>query len=140
MPICAGSVSYTHLDVYKRQVLHNNIQSLVAPGFSSDSKEHPGGIFVRAADQISNEDRILFQTVAHIIISDELGTLEEQMNRRSKPKSNIPYFTPSRFHTSVFTSIPAADDLVFYNGIGGYSADGKEYVINTCLLYTSRCV
>lgn len=114
-----------------RQVLHNNIQSLVAPGFSSDSKEHPGGIFVRAADQISNEDRILFQTVAHIIISDELGTLEEQMNRRSKPKSNIPYFTPSRFHTSVFTSIPAADDLVFYNGIGGYSADGKEYVINT---------
>ncbi|RYF90250.1 MAG: cyclic beta 1-2 glucan synthetase, partial [Chitinophagaceae bacterium] len=84
-----------------RQVLLNQIQSLVAPGVSSDMKEHPGGIFIRSADQISNEDRILFQSVAHIIISDTLGTLEEQMNRRSKLKSPVPYFSPSKFHTSV---------------------------------------
>ena len=114
-----------------RQVLHNQIQSLVAPGVSSDSKEQPGGIFIRSADQVSNEDRILFQTVAHIIISDELGTLEEQMTRRSKLKSPVPYFSPSRFHTSVKTSIAPAKDLQFFNGIGGFSEDGREYVITT---------
>ena len=114
-----------------RQVLHNQIQSLVSPGISSDQKEHPGGIFIRSAEQISNEDRILFQTVAHVIISDTLGTLEEQINRRSKLKSPVPYFSPSKFHTSVFTSLPPASNLQFFNGIGGYSQDGKEYVINT---------
>ena len=114
-----------------RQVLHNQIQSLVAPGVSSDMKEQPGGIFIRSADQISIEDRILFQTVAHIIISDALGSLEEQINRRSKLKSTVPYFSPSKFHTSVFTSVDVPKDLRFFNGIGGFSADGKEYVITT---------
>ena len=114
-----------------RQILHNDIQSLVSPGLSSDMKEHPGGIFIRAADQISNEDRVLFQTVAHIVISDSLGTLEEQMNRRNKLKTNIPYFSPSKFHASVLTSVQSRNDLQFFNGIGGFSADGKEYVITT---------
>ncbi len=114
-----------------RQVLHNEIQSLVAPGYSSDVKEHPGGIFIRAADQISNEDRILFNTVAHIVISDALGSLEEQINRRNKLKTSIPFFSPSKFHTSVFTSVPPAKNLHFDNGMGGFSQDGKEYVITT---------
>ena len=114
-----------------RQVLHNEIQSLVAPGLSSDMKEHPGGIFIRAADQISNEDRVLFQTVAHIVISDALGTLEEQMNRRNKLKSSIPFFSPAKFHSSVFTAVPPRNDLQFFNGTGGFSGDGKEYVITT---------
>jgi cyclic beta-1,2-glucan synthetase len=114
-----------------RQVLHNEIQSLVAPGLPGDQKEHPGGIFIRAADQISNEDRILFQTVAHIVISDALGTLEEQMNRRNKLKSNIPFFSPAKFHSTVFTAVEPRNDLQFFNGTGGFSADGKEYVITT---------
>ena len=114
-----------------RQVLHNQIQSLVAPGMIGDVKDKPGGIFIRSSDQISNEDRILFQTVAHVVLSDRLGTLEEQMNRRSKTKSNIPYFSPSKFYPSVTTAIPAREDLKFFNGYGGFTEDGKEYVITT---------
>jgi cyclic beta-1,2-glucan synthetase len=114
-----------------RQVLHNDIQSLVAPGHTGDSREQPGGIFIRSADQIANEDRILFQTVAHIVISDALGSLEEQMNRRNKLKTSIPFFSPSKFHASVYTAVTPASNLQFYNGTGGFSADGKEYVITT---------
>ena len=114
-----------------RQVLQNQIQSLVAPGISGDMREHPGGIFIRSADQISNEDRILFQSAAHIIIADTLGTLEEQISRRSKLKSPVPYFSPSKFYPSVLTTIPPAKDLLFFNGHGGFSADGKEYIITT---------
>jgi cyclic beta-1,2-glucan synthetase len=114
-----------------RQILHNEIQNLVTPGLSGESREHPGGIFIRSADQISNEDRILFQTVAHIVISDTLGSLEEQMSRRIKLKTSIPFFSPSKFHTSVYTTVPERNDLQFFNGTGGFSADGKEYVITT---------
>lgn len=114
-----------------RQVLHNQIQGLVAPGVSVDMKEQPGGIFIRSADQISNEDRILFQTVAHVIITDTQGTLEEQINRRSKLKSPIPYFSPSKFYPTIVTELPPVNDLHFFNGIGGFSADGKEYIITS---------
>ena len=114
-----------------RQVLHNQIQGLVAPGLASEMKDQPGGIFIRSADQISNEDRILFQTVAHVVISDKYGPLEDQMNRRNKVKTLIPYFSPAKFHSSVSTSVDLPKDLQFFNGHGGFSKDGKEYVIIT---------
>jgi cellobiose phosphorylase len=114
-----------------RQVLHNQIQGLVSPGITIDSKDQQGGIFLRSADQISNEDRILFQSVAHVIITDKLGTLEEQVNGRTKLKTNIPSFSPSKFTSSVQTSVQMPTDLLFFNGFGGFSKDGKEYVIST---------
>jgi cellobiose phosphorylase len=114
-----------------RQILHNQIQGLVSPGITIDAKDQLGGIFMRSADQISNEDRILFQTVAHVVISDKLGTLEEQINGRTKLKTTIPYFSPSKFTSSLNTSITPPADLQFFNGYGGFSKDGKEYVIIT---------
>ncbi len=114
-----------------RQVLHNQIQGLVSPGITIDSKDQLGGIFIRSADQISNEDRILFQTVAHVVISDKLGTLDEQISGRTKLKTTIPYFSPSKFPSSIKTSVLPPANLQFFNGFGGFSKDGKEYIITT---------
>ena len=114
-----------------RQVLQNEIQGLIAPALGPEAKERPGGIFFRSADQISNEDRILFQTLARIVINDKLGTLEEQANRRIKVKNPISYFTPSKFYPSVTTTVPMPEGLQFFNGMGGFSKDGKEYIIIT---------
>ena len=114
-----------------RQDLNNQILGLITPAMSGDIKEQPGGIFIRAADQISIEDRILFQSVAHIILSDKMGSLEEQINRRSKIKSTIPYFNPTKFHSSVVTAVAPRNDLEFFNGYGGFTRDGKEYIITT---------
>lgn len=113
-----------------RNDLNNQILGLITPAMS-DVRDQPGGIFIRSADQISNEDRILFHTVAHIVLSDKLGSLEEQISRRSKLKSTIPYFNPTKFHSSVLTEVAPRKDLVFFNGYGGFSQDGKEYVITT---------
>lgn len=114
-----------------RQVLQNEIQSLVAPALGADVKEHPGGIFIRSTDQISNEDRILFQALARIVISDRMGNLDEQINRRSKVKSIVPYFTAVKSYPFITTSVELPEGLQFFNGIGGYSKDGKEYIIIT---------
>ena len=114
-----------------RQDLHNQVLGLISPGIYGDVKDQPGGIFFRAADQVSNEDRILFQTVAHIVLSDKMGTLEEQINRRSKIKSTIPYFNPTKFHSSTVTEVVPRTGLLFFNGYGGFSNNGKEYVITT---------
>jgi len=114
-----------------RQVLQNQILGLLSPGAVSDIKDQPGGIFIRSSDQISNEDRILFQTVARVVISDRFGTLEEQIARRNKLRTQVPYFSPAKFYSTNYTSIVPAKDLQFFNGIGGFSPDGKEYVITT---------
>jgi cyclic beta-1,2-glucan synthetase len=114
-----------------RQTLQNQLLGLIAPGISANVKDQPGGIFIRSADQISNEDRILFQSVARIVISDRYGMLEEQLSRRNKLKGIIPYFSPTKFHASVATSVEIPKDLLFFNGTGGFSKDGKEYVIIT---------
>nr|MBA2562562.1 cyclic beta 1-2 glucan synthetase [Chitinophagaceae bacterium] len=116
-----------------RQVLQDRIHGLA--GVSADLKDKPGGIFIRSSEQISNEDRILFQTVAHVVISDSLGTLEEQINRGNKLKTAIPFFSPAKFHTSIDmpldSGITMPGELQFFNGIGGFSKDGKEYIITT---------
>ncbi len=64
-----------------RQVLQDQILGLVAVGLETQAMDRPGGIFVRSAEQISEEDRTLFQTVARVILSDSRGTLAEQVNR-----------------------------------------------------------
>ncbi|MFT3705746.1 MAG: glucoamylase family protein [Agriterribacter sp.] len=114
-----------------RYTLQSEIQALVAPLVGAQIKETAGGVFIRSAEQVSNEDRILFQTVARIVLSDKFGTLEEQINRAVKVKKVIPYFTPLRFYPSVSTSVELPKNLQFFNGTGGFSADGKEYVMLT---------
>lgn len=114
-----------------RHTLQGEIQALVAPLVGVQIKEAAGGVFIRAADQVSNEDRILFQTVARIVLSDKFGSLEEQVHRMTKVKQVIPYFTPLRFYPSVFTTVALPKDLQFFNGTGGFTGDGKEYVMIT---------
>ncbi len=114
-----------------RQELHNLIHSLIAPGVSNEMKGKPGGIFIMAAEQLSGEDRILFEAVAHVVIADRFGTLEEQMNRRIKSKTSIPLFVPVKTHPFINSSVEQRKDLQFFNGFGGFTADGKEYVITT---------
>ncbi len=65
-----------------RQGLQEQIMGLIAAGTEANVADRPGGIFVRPAEQMSNEDRILLQTVARAIISDSRGSLADQINGR----------------------------------------------------------
>ncbi len=121
-----------------RQVLQDQIMGLIAAGVEAHSMDKPGGIFVRRAEQISDEDRILLQAVARVIVSDRRGALGEQINRRTltdarAPHLNVERLRPSRVHrTNLPEAPPAAPaELLFFNGLGGFSADGREYVITT---------
>jgi cellobiose phosphorylase len=116
-----------------RQGLHEQIMGLIAAGIEANVTDRPGGIFVRPAEQISGEDRILLQTVARAIITDSRGSLADQVNRRTPPDVPVPNFTPTRIRRT--EAPPAAAlprrDLVFFNGMGGFTPDGREYVITT---------
>jgi cyclic beta-1,2-glucan synthetase len=108
-----------------RQLLQNHIQSLIA----AEDTDKPGGIFVRAADQISKEDRILFQTVSRVIISDSDGTLADHLNRKPVSKVSIPYLNMIAASETDAGLITPPKDLQFFNGMGGFSSDGRAYII-----------
>ena len=116
-----------------RQLLHDQIMGLIAASTEASLTDRPGGIFVRPADQISEEDRILIQTVARAIITDSRGTLADQINRRSLVEAALPLLRPSRTHRPEPLAVAASPrhDLTFFNGMGGFTSDGREYVITT---------
>jgi cyclic beta-1,2-glucan synthetase len=72
-----------------RQRLQEQIMGLIASGIEASVIDRPGGIFVRPAEQISTEDRILLQSVARAIITDGRGTLAEQLDRRSFVEARV---------------------------------------------------
>src|SRR6266496_6408894 len=117
-------------DVY-RQRLQEQILGLIAAGVEAHFVDRPGGIFVRHAEQISSEDRVLFQSVARAIITDGSGTLAEQINRRVPADVRIPPLAPTRnYRPQVSEDADSpANGLILFNGIGGFSPDGREYVI-----------
>ena len=116
-----------------RQVLQDQILGLVAVGLEAQAMDRPGGIFVRSAEQISEEDRTLFQTVARVILSDSLGTLAEQVNRPGLAEVRVPRLVASRTDQDDAPDALEAPrrDLILANGLGGFTPDGREYVITT---------
>ncbi len=116
-----------------RQLLHDQIMGLIAAGTEANVTDRPGGIFVRAADQIAEEDRILFQTVSRAIIIDSRGALADQINGRRLAEVTVPLLTLTRTHRSEplpVVPLPRTD-LTFFNGLGGFTPDGREYVVTT---------
>jgi cyclic beta-1,2-glucan synthetase len=116
-----------------RQVLHEQIMGLIAAGTEANVTDRPGGIFVRPSDQISKEDRVLFQAVARVIITDRKGTLADQSKGRGFVEATLPAPIPARAkgHDAPPIAAKPRQDLMFGNGLGGFTPDGREYVIST---------
>jgi cellobiose phosphorylase len=116
-----------------RQALQDEILGLIAAGVEANVIDRPGGIFVRAAEQIAAEDRILLQAIARAIISDARGGLAEQLKRSDLLEPPIPRLSGTRGEgaDAAVTAVPPARDLILGNGLGGFTADGREYVIST---------
>ena len=115
-----------------RQLLQDQIIGLIAAGIEAHVIDRPGGIFVRSTEQISSEDRILFQSVARVILSDSRGTLAEQLNHRSLREVRVPLLQPTRNHsTEISADVRFQRDLILHNGLGGFTPDGHEYVMTT---------
>ena len=122
-----------------RAEMHDAIMAAVAASGESGLLDKPGGIFVRRAEQFNEEDRTLLRTVARVILSDKAGTIAEQVDRRGAGPSEpgVPKHVPSVVASARREPAVAAEvrdrDLVFRNGVGGFTPDGKEYVTTTTL-------
>jgi cellobiose phosphorylase len=93
------------------------------------------GIFILYADQITTEEHILLQTAAGVIFNGERGSFASQIPDFTILPTHLPDLTPTFSAAQVLAvepdeSLPPAGPLQFFNGYGGFSPDGREYVID----------
>jgi cellobiose phosphorylase len=116
-------------DSIYRQALQEAIMGLVGASPDSALVDKPGGVFVRRADQMPEEDRALLQATARVVLVDDAGTLLEQVERRARTDPMIPSFrAPRRRAEPPPPPRVVRKDLVFFNGTGGFTRDGREYI------------
>lgn len=120
-------------DIGYRQELHDQIIGLSSVSADSPNLDRPGGLYLRRTDQLSDEDRVLLQSVARVIIVDSAGPLTEQVERRVRSDLRIPELIPGPVLPATIRPIPPTaelpQELSFFNGYGGFTPDGREYVI-----------
>ncbi len=122
-----------------RQVLQDEIMGVIGAFSEISLLDKPGGIFVRRTEQLSEEDRVLIQTVARLIVNDSDGSLADQMNRRPPVEMPTPLFAGKNRRADSEPPPPDGQavrrierpDLEAWNGTGGFTRDGREYVIIT---------
>jgi cyclic beta-1,2-glucan synthetase len=91
-----------------------------------------GGIFILQEDQMSEAERTLLMTVARVVLDGEGGPLERQLSKLDADPVRLPRFVPIEPLTpqlDVLPQLQRPSDLLFDNGLGGFTQDGCEYVI-----------
>jgi len=113
------------------QDLQKSLESTIHAASWSAEAAPQGKIFLLRTDMIGAEGCDALKAAARINISARRGSLVEQLNtlaeadREAKPpKSYTPPVASAR------PEIPAETaNLQFFNSFGGFSADGREYVV-----------
>ena len=112
-----------------RAVLQDLIMGLINAGPNAQVLDKPGGVFVRRAEELSEDERVLLQTVARIVFSDTAETLIEQVERRVSSERASDRLEPMHSIAAEPVYPLAARERIFNNGLGGFTPDGHEYVI-----------
>jgi cellobiose phosphorylase len=114
-----------------RHSLLDAIIGLINVGPESKALDQPAGIFVRNVAQVPEEDTLLLQAVSRIVLSDRAGTLSEQLDRQVLPEWEALPLKPTRPPERAPRHAPELTrrDLKFFNGWGGFTTDGREYVV-----------
>ncbi|MDO8207663.1 MAG: glucoamylase family protein [Gallionella sp.] len=112
-----------------RAVLHDLIMGLINNGPGAKFIDKTGGIFVLRTDELSEDDRVLLQTVARIVFTDTADTLIEQVDRRVSRERVSDRFEPMLQPAPEPTHPLRIPERIFCNGLGGFTPDGREYII-----------
>lgn len=119
------------------QPLHDAIRDVVSSSHARELIDQRSGVFIRNAKHMPPEDVTLFFTVARMVIKAGEGPVMQQLSGTIKdiplPETMEPAAGPDSGEISENTAttcqLDSTTGLKYYNGLGGFSDDGKEYVI-----------
>ncbi len=118
-----------------RSEMQARLDGLVQSGPWSAWRDRPAGVHLLRTENIAPADRTLLLASARAVLDGERGELANQLDRpypeprwppaKARPATSRPHVVAARPRDPHFP-VPA---LLFANGLGGFTADGREYVI-----------
>jgi cyclic beta-1,2-glucan glucanotransferase len=87
-----------------------------------------GSVFLLRADLISEHTSARLSAVARVVLVAQRGTLADQLDRLRAPAASAPRRPRSPPDPEANRSARVGQDLEFFNGLGGFAADGREYL------------
>ena len=91
-----------------------------------------GGIFILQEDQIGKAEHTLLETASRVILDEVSGALTHQLEKLDYQPVRLPNVVPLRqpeHPPQAEDRIERPSNLLFDNGLGGFTPDGREYVI-----------
>lgn len=113
---------------YKDVINHKVEQELYRMNTLYNFHSTPGRIFVIDSNDVSKEEDILFNMVARLRFDTKKDvSLEESINRLQE-ENKMGSYNEKKVDRAYYDDT-YQEDLEFFNGYGGFTKDGKEYVI-----------
>ena len=93
-----------------------------------DESGEARSIYVLRSDLISMETATVLPAVAKVVLNARRGSLWSQLNRLREPCTTLPVQRKPLLPEELLKTPPTSPNLEFFNGLGGFSPDGREYV------------
>ncbi|MGO9410402.1 MAG: GH36-type glycosyl hydrolase domain-containing protein [Spirochaetia bacterium] len=108
--------------------MHERLEALIQAHSTLAGRDKPGGVFLRSADQIPEADLTLLHVAASIVLVGARGALPQQVGIPGEALE--PPQRPAWKRASEDPSPPLPFlELPYFNGMGGFTPDGREYAI-----------
>jgi cyclic beta-1,2-glucan synthetase len=107
--------------------LHQQLQRQIEAHAPAESTDRPGGVFLRNWYALPNEHRELILAVSSVVLSGSRGPLQQQLVAGAE-SATPPPFAPTGGQEEPSQPLPFLE-LPYFNGLGGFTPDGREYAI-----------
>ncbi len=113
------------------QPQHEALLSLVRSSPAATHLDQPGGVFIRRARDMTEEEAALLSADARVMLAASRGSLARQLGKLTGDAPVLPRaWTGLRKTANAERApAPACPALAFDNGTGGFTEDGREYVM-----------
>jgi cyclic beta-1,2-glucan synthetase len=108
--------------------LQERLERLIQFHAQTVGVDRPGGIFLCSAAQIPEEDLSLLKTAASVVMVAARGTLPQQLGVAVEAPEKLETLVRKRTPREPSAPLPFME-LNYFNSLGGFTQDGREYVI-----------
>ena len=112
------------------QPVQERLQEMIAVSHARELIDKPGGVFIRQSTNIPEADLNLIFAAARLVLNAEKGCIADQLKLEYQP-FKAPLLETKRMDYQIDDKqdILPPSDLIYQNNLGGFSQDGKEYII-----------
>ena len=118
-----------HASGYGKDV-EDRIAHAIARSGAEAWRDRSGGVFVLRSAHMPEDERLLLLAAARVVLDGSATDVAAELARLAEEPTRLPALVPTLSDTESREPLERPDGLLFDNGLGGFTPDGREYVIH----------